>query len=83
MFEKEKGVKCKSNQVSAGWLIDMCELRGMRMGGARVSEKQANFIVNDEGSSANNVVILISLIKQKVRNTFGVQLEEEVEIVGY
>jgi len=83
IFEKEKGVKCKSSQVPAGWLIDMCELKGMRMGGSKVSEKQANFIVNDQNGSANDVITLISLIKQKVRNSFGVQLEEEVEIVSY
>jgi UDP-N-acetylmuramate dehydrogenase len=84
-FEKEKGIKCKgeAKQVPAGWLIDMCDLKGMRIGGVKVSEKQANFIVNDQNGTANDVVILISLIKQKVRNTFGVQLEEEIEIVSY
>lgn len=84
-FEKEKGVKCKgeTKQVPAGWLIDMCDLKDMRVGGVKVSEKQANFIVNDQNGTANDVVILISLIKQKVRNTFGVQLEEEIEIVEH
>lgn len=83
-FEKEKGIKCKgfSRQVPASWLIDMCDLKGMRVGGVKVSEKQANFIVNDENGTASDVIILISLIKQKVRNTFGVQLEEEIEIIN-
>lgn len=82
-FEQEKGVQCSNNKVPAGWLIDMCDLRGYQIGGAQVSDKQANFILNVDNSSAESIVILISIIKQKVRNTFGVQLEEEVEIVGY
>lgn len=85
IFEQEKGIKCKSldNHVPAGWLIDMCDLKGYQIDGVKVSEKQANFILNVDNASADSVVILISLIKQKVRNNFGVQLEEEVEIVGY
>jgi len=83
MFEKETGGKCFSEKVPAGWLIDMCDLKGYRIDGAQVSEKQANFILNVDDASSDSVVVLISLIKQKVRNTFNVQLEEEVEIVGY
>lgn len=83
LFEKEKGVQCHGNKVPAGWLIDMCEMRGFELGDVQVSEKQANFIVNKGEGRAETVIILISMLKQKVRNTFGVQLEEEVEIVDY
>ena len=83
MFEQEKGVHCKSNKVPAGWLIDMCDLKGYQVDGAQVSDKQANFILNVDEASAEAVVVLISLIKQKVRNTFNIQLEEEVELPGY
>lgn len=83
LFEKEKGVRCHGKQVPAGWLIDMCEMRGFQLGDIQVSDKQANFIINKGEGQAETVIILISMLKQKVRNTFGIQLEEEVEIVGY
>ncbi len=82
-FEQETGIKCRDKKVPAAWLIDMCNLKGYRVNGAQVSEKQANFILNVDDTTAENIIVLISVIKQKVRNTFGVQLEEEVEIVGY
>ncbi len=82
-FEQETGLKCRDKKVPAAWLIDMCNLKGYRVDGAQVSESQANFILNVDNTTAENIVILISLIKQKVRNTFGIQLEEEVEIVDY
>jgi len=83
LFEKETDIKCKGNKVPAAWLIDMCGLRGFKMGKVQVSEDQANFILNTDGATADEVIILISLMKQKVRNKYGVQLEEEVEIVSY
>ncbi|MEA1937404.1 MAG: hypothetical protein U9N04_04845 [Patescibacteria group bacterium] len=48
-----------------------------------ISEKHRNFIVNTENAKAEDVVILISLIKQKVRSHFGIQLKEEIEYVGF
>ncbi len=83
LFEKEKNIKCRSDKVPAGWLIDMCDLRGFQLGDIQVSDKQANFIINKGNGKAETVIILISMIKQKVRDTFGVQLEEEIEIVEY
>ncbi|MBI5135462.1 UDP-N-acetylmuramate--L-alanine ligase [Candidatus Uhrbacteria bacterium] len=68
--------------LSAGWLIDHADLKGKTIGGAQVSSKHGNFIINTGSATAEDVVILISLIKQKVRVQFGIQLEEEVEIVG-
>ena len=81
MFEKEKHLKCRQKQVPAGWLIEKCGLKGKQIGGARVSEKQANFIVNTGKATAEDVIILMSIIKQKVRQRFNVQLQEEVEVV--
>jgi UDP-N-acetylmuramate dehydrogenase len=83
LFEKEKGVKCRGDQVPAGWLIDMCDMKGYQLGDIQVSDKQANFILNKGNGNAETVIILISMLKQKVRNTFGIQLKEEVEIVDY
>jgi len=80
-FERDKGVDCRATKVPAGWLIECCDLKEKKVGGAMISKKQANFIVNSGKARAEDVVILISLIKMKVRNEFGVQLEEEVQII--
>ena len=69
--------------IPAGWLIEQAGLRGKKVGGAMVSEKHCNFIVNTGNATAEDVVILISLIKQKVRVKFDVQLSEEIEYVGF
>ncbi|MGC9049074.1 MAG: UDP-N-acetylmuramate dehydrogenase [Patescibacteria group bacterium] len=70
----------KNEKLSAGWLIEQCDLKGKQIGQAKISEKHANFIVNLGGAKAEDVLILISLIKQRVRNKFGIQLQEEIEI---
>lgn len=64
-------------------LIEKVGLRGKQIGGARVSKQHTNFIVNTGGAKAEDVVILISLIKQQVRNKFGIQLQEEIKYIGF
>jgi len=73
----------KDNTVPAGWFIETLKLKGKKIGRAIVSEKHGNFIVNTGNAKAEDVVILISLIKQKVRDNFGIQLNEEIEYVGF
>ncbi|MCK5413308.1 MAG: UDP-N-acetylmuramate dehydrogenase [Candidatus Pacebacteria bacterium] len=73
----------KDNIVPVGWFVEELGLKGKKIGGAMISEKHGNFIVNTGSAKAEDVVILISLIKQKVRNRFGVQLQEEIEYVGF
>ena len=73
----------KHGMIPAGWLIEECGLAGKKIGRAMVSEKHANFIVNLGKAKAEDVVILISLIKQKIRNKFGIQLQEEIEYIGF
>lgn len=82
-FEASSGVKLKDEKIPAGWLIDQAELTGQKVDGAMVSLEHSNFIINTGSAKAENVIILISLIKQKVRNRFGVELEEEVEYLGF
>jgi UDP-N-acetylmuramate dehydrogenase len=67
----------------AARLIESCGLKGLRRGGARVSEKHANFIVNPDGAaSAADIEWLIETVKQKVKTATGVDLIPEVRIVG-
>ena len=55
----------------------------MRIGGAQVSDRHANFIINTGGATADEVVQLISYVKQQVRDKAGVQLMEEIEYLGF
>lgn len=67
----------------AGKLIQEAGLKGKKIGGAKVSEDHGNFIVNTGTATAEDIIILISLIKQKIRDKFGIQLEEEVRYLGF
>ncbi|MBL7070691.1 MAG: UDP-N-acetylmuramate dehydrogenase [Candidatus Omnitrophica bacterium] len=66
---------------SAGALIDECGLKGKSSGGALISPKHANFIVNRGRASASDVMSLIYLAKKSVRNKSGVELSTEIKIV--
>ena len=66
----------------AAELIEACELKGKRIGGAVISEKHANFIINDNNASAADIESLIQLIQEKVKQVHGVVLKPEAEIVG-
>lgn len=66
----------------AGKLIEDCQLKGVSVGGAMVSELHAGFIVNTGGATAADVVNLMNLIGKRVKETFGVDLEAELRVVG-
>lgn len=66
----------------AARLIEASGLKGLRIGGACVSELHANFIVNTGTASARDIEQLIALVQRRVRDAHGVQLETEVRIVG-
>lgn len=63
-------------------LIDQAGLRGYRVGGAQVSEVHTNFLVNTGGATAADFLELARVIKERVKGACGVELEEEVRIVG-
>lgn len=73
----------KNDKISVAYLISEVGLKGKRIGQAMVSEKHSNFIVNNGGASAENVLMLISLIKQRIADKFGIFLEEEIQYVGF
>jgi UDP-N-acetylmuramate dehydrogenase len=66
----------------AARLIDAAGLKGFRIGGARVSEKHANFIINDGTASAADLERMIEHVRATVAHTHGVTLTPEVRIVG-
>ncbi len=65
---------------SAGALIDQAGLKGTRLGGARVSERHANFIVADHGAKSLDVLHLIDFVRERILRLFGLELETEIDI---
>lgn len=68
--------------MAAGRLIDACGFKGARIGGAAVSMVHANFLTNDEGASAADMLELINRIRGQVKATAGVELELEIKVWG-
>ena len=68
--------------LQAWKLIDKAGLRGFRVGGAVVSEKHANFLINDKGATAADIENLGEKIREKVKKEQGVHLEWEVRRLG-
>ncbi len=66
----------------AGKLIEDADLKGFAVGGAKVSEKHCGFVINSGNATATDIINLIGIIKDRVREKFGVVLEEEVVILG-
>lgn len=67
----------------AGWLVEMCGLKGTRVGGARISEVHGNFIVNEGGAAARDIVRLMEIMASEVEARHGIKLEPEVRPVGF
>ena len=67
--------------LSAGYLLDRARLKGFRIGGAMFSDIHANFIVNVDNASAEDIFSLIDEGKRRVFEKFGIKLEEEVVII--
>jgi len=75
VFKNPKG-------ASAGKIIDELGLKGMRIRGARISPVHANFIVNEGGAKAKDVLALIDAVQKKVKEEMGISLEMEIEVIG-
>ena len=85
MLPKGKSLGCIFKNlpgVSAGQLIEKCGLKGLRCGGAAVSAKHANFIINNSGATADEYKALIYQVKQRVFSETGMVLEEEIRYIG-
>jgi UDP-N-acetylmuramate dehydrogenase len=66
--------------MSAGMLIDQCGLKGEQVGGAEVSQRHANFFIARPGATAKDVLQLIDVVRNRVAERMGVELETEIEI---
>lgn len=81
----QKGVQLRKfeqfKKIPSGYLIEQLGLKGKTIGGAKISERHANYIVNTGSATFEDIITLISYIKQQVRDAYGVQLQEEIHIV--
>ena len=69
-------------QPAAGFLIERAGLKGKQIGGAQISPKHANFVVNLGGATAADVLALLNLARYAVKEATGVELEPEIELLG-
>ena len=67
--------------ISAGAIIDRLGFKGLRVGGAEVSDKHANFIINENHATAKDVEKLIRTIKKRAKDAYGITLKTEIEII--
>lgn len=75
IFKNPKG-------LPAGRIIEELGLKGMQVGGAKISEKHGNFIVNVGDARADDILALIDIVQKRVREERGITLETEVRIIG-
>ncbi len=71
------------SDFGAGKLIDCCGLKGFRYGGAQISELHANFIINTGNASSKDIYTLSAIIRDMVRQKYGITLEYEVRLIGF
>jgi UDP-N-acetylmuramate dehydrogenase len=71
--------------IPAGWILDRAQLKGMRVGHTVISDKHANFFVNEGGGTASEIIALTAAVKMKVRDmTHGIiELLDEIEYAGF
>ncbi|MBQ7374042.1 MAG: UDP-N-acetylmuramate dehydrogenase [Clostridia bacterium] len=84
--KQPKGRSCgsvfKNDGYVAGKVIESCALKGYQIGGAKVSERHANFIIADKTAKSQDVKKLIEFIKRTVKEKKGISLQEEIEYLG-
>ncbi len=80
--EMEGKIKREGN-IGAGFLIDIAGLKGKKIGGIKISLEHANHIVNTGNGTAEEVIMMISFIKQQIRAKFNIQLKEEITYFGF
>lgn len=73
----------REGKVPAAFFLEQIGAKGMRRGGIRVAEYHANLIYNDGGGAARDLCELIAELKNRVRDRFSIEVEEEVQYVGF
>lgn len=81
--QAEKDNKIRGGKIGAGYLIEQAGLMGYRQGGAEISQKHANFIINTNQAKSSDIIKIIEFVKKEIKNKYGVIMEEEVQYVGF
>ena len=81
--EDRRAKYAERNSVPVAWLIEDLGFKGKQIGGAKVAEEHANFIVNTGNATADEVMQLVSFIKMRARDHREFQLEDEVQLLGF
>ncbi len=74
--------KNPSPEMTAGMLLEQCDLKGLTIGGARISPVHANFIENMGDARSADVIALMAEARRRARDRFGITLEHEVQLLG-
>jgi UDP-N-acetylmuramate dehydrogenase len=72
-----------AKRISAGWLVEKAGLMGMSVGNVRVSDKHGNFLIQTSGATARDVLALMRNVQEVVHKRFGIELQEEVQLLGF
>ena len=73
----------REGKIPSAWFLEQAGVKGLRRGDIQVAEYHANLIYNDGAGNASDLVAVIQELKQRVRDSFGIELEEEVQYVGF
>jgi UDP-N-acetylmuramate dehydrogenase len=74
--------KNPEHELSAGRMLEACGLKGLRIGGAQISPKHANFIENADGARSADAIALMAEARRRAHEQYGVELRHEVEFLG-
>lgn len=80
---REEYTRRWKSKIPTAYLIDLCGLKGLRLGGAQIAYKHSAFIINAANARAEEVIMMVGLIKERVWNAFGIHLKEEIRYVGF
>lgn len=72
----------RAGDIPAGWLLERAGVKGWTCGGAEISQKHANFIINRGGATSGDILQLMNAAQAAVYDTFGVRLEREIQLIG-
>ncbi len=83
-IEKEDAIRLTTPNLttSTGYIIESLGLKGTKIGGAEISQKHANYILNTDNATASDVIALINLVKSKAKETYSLDLKEEIFYIG-
>jgi UDP-N-acetylmuramate dehydrogenase len=69
--------------IPAGFLLNLLDLKGYTVGGVKVSHKNANIVINFNNADSEDMIMMISVLKSKVRSQLGIHLKEEIVYMGF